>query len=144
MMLQRSCIVLFFSLFLFVPHMSFAMLNRTLVLTPHPDPELVAYEVQWYTYYIASSGSTFTLLFQILSCNVTFYLGFTFDKLLSCLLVNLRLLCFCSSLFPPPPVLFCSLFLKSPVLLNRTDCNYPVFNYFSQESKCIYNKTSSS
>lgn len=135
MMLQRSCIVLFLFLFLFVPQMGFAMLNRTLVLTPHPDPELVAYEVQWYTYYIASSGSTFTLLFQILSCNVTFYLGFTFDKLLSYLLVNLRLLCFCSSLFPPPSpcfVLF-SLFLKSPVLLNRTDCNYPVFNCFAGE-----------
>ncbi|KAG7565501.1 Pectin lyase fold/virulence factor [Arabidopsis suecica] len=47
MMLQRSCIVLLFSLFLFVPQMGFSMLNRTVLLIPHPDPELVAYEVQW-------------------------------------------------------------------------------------------------
>lgn len=46
-MLQRSCIVLFFSLFLLVPQMVFSMLNRTLLLIPHPDPELVAYQVQW-------------------------------------------------------------------------------------------------
>ncbi|XP_010504079.1 PREDICTED: probable pectate lyase 12 isoform X1 [Camelina sativa] len=47
-MLPRSCIVLSFSLFLFLPQMGFAMLNnRTVLLTPHPDPELVAYEVQW-------------------------------------------------------------------------------------------------
>ncbi|CAH2064247.1 unnamed protein product [Thlaspi arvense] len=44
MMLQRSCIVLF-SLSLFVPHMCFAMLNKTLLLLPHPDPELVALDV---------------------------------------------------------------------------------------------------
>ncbi|CAF2111424.1 hypothetical protein HID58_082113 [Brassica napus] len=46
MMLQRSCIVLF-SLSLFVPHMGFAMLNKTLLLIPHPDPELVAHDVHW-------------------------------------------------------------------------------------------------
>ncbi|CAN7051800.1 hypothetical protein IGI04_027409 [Brassica rapa subsp. trilocularis] len=45
MMLQRSCIVLFFSLSLFVPYMSLAMLNKTLLLLPHPDPELVAHDV---------------------------------------------------------------------------------------------------
>ncbi|CAN6934471.1 unnamed protein product [Brassica oleracea] len=44
MMLQRSCIVLF-SLSLFVPYMSLAMLNKTLLLLPHPDPELVALDV---------------------------------------------------------------------------------------------------
>ncbi|WZZ66066.1 hypothetical protein YC2023_077436 [Brassica napus] len=44
MMLQRSCIVLF-SLSLFVPYMSLAMLNKTLLLLPHPDPELVARDV---------------------------------------------------------------------------------------------------
>ncbi|EFH52451.1 hypothetical protein ARALYDRAFT_485694 [Arabidopsis lyrata subsp. lyrata] len=46
-MLQRSCIVLLFSLFLFTPQMGFSVLNRTVLLIPHPDPELVAYEVQW-------------------------------------------------------------------------------------------------
>ncbi|CAG7902689.1 unnamed protein product [Brassica rapa] len=45
MMLQRSCIVLFFSLSLFVPYMSLAMLNKTLLLLPHPDPEQVAHDV---------------------------------------------------------------------------------------------------
>ncbi|CAF2168654.1 hypothetical protein HID58_026372 [Brassica napus] len=45
MMLQRSCIVLFLSLSLFVPYMSLAMLNKTLLLLPHPDPELVAHDV---------------------------------------------------------------------------------------------------
>ncbi|KAF3520868.1 hypothetical protein DY000_02061232 [Brassica cretica] len=44
MMLQRSCIVLL-SLSLFVPYMSLAMLNKTLLLLPHPDPELVARDV---------------------------------------------------------------------------------------------------
>ncbi|KAL1199285.1 putative pectate lyase 12 [Cardamine amara subsp. amara] len=43
-MLQRSCIVLF-SLFLFFPHIGFAMFNKTLLLLPHPDPELVAHDV---------------------------------------------------------------------------------------------------
>ncbi|CAN8254654.1 unnamed protein product [Cochlearia groenlandica] len=45
MLLQR-CYIVIFSLSMLLPHMGLAMLNnKTLLLLPHPDPELVAHDV---------------------------------------------------------------------------------------------------